>query len=185
MTGLEQARWNFFAKMYIKDVEAFAIKEIFPKFKLATVNLDWSPKRRSSRGGMYADGPGINMAMNHLCKERDGSVYRVYEYKSFDSDPLIGGFYTRDKHDRLRMVIVHEIAHALQYYSYKLNKFRCKPHGPAWKNLYKRLREEFINSRLEDQTELKRDYEEMIKKTESKNTFEKRITQTLQRAASK
>ena len=29
MTGLEQARWNFFAKMYIKDVEAFAIKEIF------------------------------------------------------------------------------------------------------------------------------------------------------------
>ena len=109
----------------------------------------------------------------------------MYEYKSFDSDPIIGGFYTRDKHDRLRMVIVHEIAHALQYYSYKLNNFRCKPHGPAWKNLYKRLRQEFINSRLEDQVELKREYEEMIKKIESKNTFEKRITQTLQRAASK
>ena len=41
------------------------------------------------------------------------------EYKSFDSDPIIGGFYTRDKYDRLRMVIVHEIAHALQYYSNK------------------------------------------------------------------
>ena len=67
MTGLEQARWNFFAQQYIKDVEAFAIKEIFPKFKLTSIKLDWSPKRRSSRGGMYADGPGINMAMNHLC----------------------------------------------------------------------------------------------------------------------
>ena len=49
---------ELFTKMYIKDVEAFAVKEIFPKFKLATVGLDWSPKRRSSRGGMYADGPG-------------------------------------------------------------------------------------------------------------------------------
>ena len=180
MTGLEQARWNFFAQQYIKDVEAFAIKEIFPKFKLASVNLDWSPKRRSSRGGMYADGPGINMAMNHLCKERDGNVYRVYEYKSFDSDPIIGGFYTRDKHDRLRMVIVHEIAHALQYYSYKLNNFRCKPHGP----LYKRLRQEFINPRLEGQRGLKSEYLLMIKKVEG-TRCEELITEILQRAASK
>ena len=185
MTGLEQARWNFFAQQYIKDVEAFAIKEIFPKFKLTSIKLDWSTKRRSSRGGMYADGPGINMAMNHLCKERDGGVYRVYEYKSFDSDPLIGGFYTRDKHDRLRMVIVHEIAHALQYYSYKLNNFRCKPHGPAWRNFYKRLRQEFINPRLEDQTELKREYDNLVRKIEGSRALDKRITEILQRAASK
>ena len=188
MKGLEQARWNFFAKLYIKDVEAFAIKEIFPKFKLASVNLDWSPKRRSSRGGMYADGPGINMAMYPLCRERDGEIYRVYEYKSFDSDPYIGGFYTRDKHDRLRMVIVHEIAHALQYYSYRLNNFRCKPHGTAWKNLYKRLREEFINPRLEDQTELKQEFENIKKQIES-GKFElitdDSLNRLLKRAASK
>ena len=82
------------------------------------------------------------------------------------------------------MVIVHEIAHALQYYSYKINNFRCKPHGPAWKNLYKRLREEFINPRLEDQRGLKSEYLMMISKVEG-TRCEELITEILQRAASK
>ena len=159
MNSIERAEWNSFASLYVKEIEQFARKEIYPDFKLSSVKFDWSPKRRSSRGGMYSDGPGINMAMNHLCKDNCGEIYRVYEYKSFDSDPNIGGFYTRDKYARLKMVIVHEIAHALQYNCYKINRFRCTPHGPTWKNLYKRLRMQFINPTLEDQETLRSDYE--------------------------
>ena len=33
------------------------------------MKLDWSPNRRSSRGGMYADGPGINIAMIGCCRD--------------------------------------------------------------------------------------------------------------------
>ena len=40
---------------------------------------------------MYADGPGINIAMYRCCKNDNGEVQRVYEYKSFDLDPVIGG----------------------------------------------------------------------------------------------
>ena len=47
-------------------VEETIQKEVYVKFKLASVKLDWSPNRRSSRGGYYADGPGINIAMSHL-----------------------------------------------------------------------------------------------------------------------
>ena len=47
-------------------------RKVYVKFKLASVKLDWSPNRRSSRGGYYADGPGINIAMSHLVRENKG-----------------------------------------------------------------------------------------------------------------
>ena len=67
------------------------------------------------------------------------------------------------------MTILHEIAHALQYYSYRINGFRCKPHGTVWKNFYRRLREEFLNPHLEDQVELKADYDKIKLQIETGN----------------
>jgi predicted SprT family Zn-dependent metalloprotease len=64
------------------------------------------------------------------------------------------------------MVILHEIAHALQYYSYKLNNFRCKPHGPTWRNFYRRLRNVFLNPYLEPQHDAKVEYQGMIDEVE-------------------
>ena len=159
MNSIERAKWNKYANDYIRKVEAFCQREIYKKFSLGSVRLDWDPKRRSSRGGMYADGPGINIAMNHLCRDHKGEIYRVYEYKSFDDHPDIGGFYTRRNYDKLDMVILHEIAHALQYYSYKINRHRCKPHGPVWKNFYSRLRNAFLNYTLENQHEMAEEYQ--------------------------
>lgn len=146
-----------YANDFIRKVEKQCQEDIYAKFHLATTKLDWSSKRSCSRGGYYADGPGINIAMHHLY-EPHGKVYRVYEYKSFDADPEIGGFYSDSKWHKLEMVIVHEIAHALQYYSYKINNFRCKPHGITFKNFYRRLRNIHLNPYLPDQTKMQEIY---------------------------
>ena len=69
MNSLEKAKWNKYANDYIRKVEAFCQREIYKKFKLSSVKLDWSINRRSSRGGMYADGPGINIAMLGCCRD--------------------------------------------------------------------------------------------------------------------
>ena len=147
-----------YANDFIRRVEKHCQEEIYVDFQLASVKLDWSLKRSCSRGGMYADGPGINIAMAWLHK-RQGSIYYVREYASFNKDEEIGGFYSQNQWHQLEMVILHEIAHALQYYSYKLNKFRCKPHGPTFKNFYRRLRNVFLNPYLPEQKELKEKYD--------------------------
>ena len=146
------------ANDFIRRVEKHCKEEIYVDFELASIKLDWSLKRSCSRGGMYADGPGINIAMAWLHK-RQGSIYYVREYASFNKDEEIGGFYSQNQWHQLEMVILHEIAHALQYYSYKLNKFRCKPHGPTFKNFYRRLRNVFLNPYLPDQKQLKEKYD--------------------------
>ena len=166
----EQVEYNKFANDFIREVESWIQSEIYPKFALSGGRtLDWSAKRRCSRGGYYADGPGINIAMKWCTHKAEGEIKRVYEYKSFYSDPFIGGIYTRDKYDKLRLTILHEIGHALQYYSYRLNGFRGKPHGTTWKNFYRRLREQFLNHRLEDQTALRQEYEANIDDILGKN----------------
>ena len=58
--------------------------------------------------------------MSHLVRRNEGEIYRVYEYKSFDSDPDIGGIYTRNKWHKLGLVILHEIAHAFSIIRIKL-----------------------------------------------------------------
>ena len=65
-----------YANDFIRRVEKHCQEEIYVDFKLASVKLDWSLKRSCSRGGMYADGPGINIAMAWLHK-RQGSIYSV------------------------------------------------------------------------------------------------------------
>lgn len=155
---VKQAEINKYTNDFIRKVEKQCQNEVYAKFHLATVKLDWSLKRRCSRGGMYADGPGINIAMSHLVKKQ-GVIYYSNEYSSFDKDPEIGGFYSQNKWHRIEMVVLHEIAHALQYYSYSVNNYRCKPHGPAFKNFYRRLRNIHLNPFLPEQSELREIYE--------------------------
>ena len=44
-----------------------------------------------------------------------GNPLRHYEYKSFDADKFIGGFYTDNMEHPLLAVIAHEVAHAIQF----------------------------------------------------------------------
>lgn len=134
----------------------------FSDYKLSVVRFDWSPSRRSSRGGIYASGPGINIALNWYPKTTI-DIGRFYEYRSFDSDPLIGGFFYRDPILKLQAIVVHEMAHTAQFFQYHKTGVRCKPHGPVFKKYYRELREEFINHLLPDQKTAKIEYEQIIK----------------------
>lgn len=149
---------------YAKQAESWVVNNIYSDFVLDSIKLDWNPKRRSHRGGYYADGPGINMAMALLPKTPKGITLRFYEYRSFDTDPHIGGFYTDDSNQHNQAIVLHEVAHAVQFYSYKINNTRCKPHGPMFKNFYKRLRQGMLNPYLPNQQLLKKDYEDYLKK---------------------
>mgnify|MGYP001025511666 FL=1 len=145
---------------YSYCIESWIKEEIYPKFWLATPKFDWSITRKASRGGYYADGPSINIAMHGAYRDYKGEIYRHFEYASFDSDKEIGGFYSKNPLHKLEAIIVHEMAHAVQFYAYRLNGTRCKPHGAMFKNFYKRLRNQFINPYLPEQGPLKQDYED-------------------------
>ena len=131
----------------------------YSDFKLAKLTLDWKESRRSSRGGWYKAGPGINLAMTKYVYSSD-ELYRVYEYPSFDSDPIIGGFYSDNPHLYLAMTVCHEMAHAAQFYAHNiLKKLIDKPHGDTFKTPYKALRIRLLNPILPNQLELKNRYE--------------------------
>lgn len=134
-------------------------------FALHKCTLDWSPRRRSSRGGWYATGPGINIAMHLVTKPRT-TPYRMYEYPSFDADPIIGGFYAEDPDLALGMVICHEMAHAVQFFRIvHLGKPRGKPHGIDFKTPYAAIRKAIFNKHIHSEALYKELYDKMIKET--------------------
>jgi len=156
---MNKVELDAFCYAYARKVEQWAVQNIYKDFTLH-VKLDWNPTRRCSRGGIYAQGPGINMAMKDIFPGNKGEIYRFYEYASYDSDTTIGGFYSTNPVHKTEAILLHEVAHALQFFCYKKNNTRCKPHGPTFKNFYKRLRVEFLNHKLENQQSLRKNYED-------------------------
>lgn len=138
-------------------MESWVKQSLFSDFTLVS-KFDWSPARRASRGGIYKDGPGINIAMYHMPRV-EGEIYRFYEYASFDADRIIGGFYSRRPYDKLEVLIAHEVAHAIQFFAYKKLNTSCKPHGRMFKDYYAMLRQKFINVKLPEQKALAADYQ--------------------------
>jgi len=135
----------------------------FENFTLSSLVLDWSTKRRSSRGGLYKEGPGINIAMSIACMPRT-DPYRLYEYKSYDSESGLGGFYARDPLLPVALHVCHEMAHAAQYYAhFNLGMFSDRPHGRLFKSIYGKLRVATINKLIPlNQIQLKQEYYDMI-----------------------
>ena len=161
---MEKTEVHKYAYDYSFSVEAWIKQEIYKDFVLATPKFDWSVDRVASRGGYYADGPSINIAMHCAYKDYAGTTYKFHEYPTFDADKEIGGFYSRDPMHKLQATIVHEMAHAVQFFAYRKNNVRCKPHGPMFKNFYRRLRNQFINPNLPDQVALTEDYQGYVDK---------------------
>lgn len=135
----------------------------YQNFVLSKCELDWSTRRRSSRGGVYKEGPGISIAMSLACMPRT-DPYRMYEYKSFDADPVIGGFYAKDENLSLGLHVCHEMAHAAQFYShFNLGIESDRPHGNLFKDLYRKLRVAILNRHIPiNQKQLKEQYEDML-----------------------
>lgn len=159
--------WNSLAKEVALECEnVIRSWPGYDNFILSKLDLDWSTRRRSSRGGIYAEGPGISIAMSLACMIRT-SPYRMYEYKSFDADPVIGGFYAKDPWLPLWMHICHEMAHAAQYYAhFSLGITSDRPHGMQFKNAYAKIRRAVLNNHIPiNQTQLKEEYYQLIEDT--------------------
>lgn len=127
-------------------------------FELVTVRTDWSPRRRSSRGGMYAAGPGINIALKpeYMCTLTQPS--RFYEYPSFDENKVYGGFYYTKPLLKLYATVAHEVAHAIQFFEQTQAQQKVKPHGNEFKKHYADLRTTFVNPLIEEQSALTEQY---------------------------
>ena len=143
-------------------------QNLFSDFSL-TAKFDWDSARRCSSGGIYKDGPGVNISMYWAVPSVEGETYRFREYASFDSDKIIGGFYSQRPYDKLEVIIAHEVAHAVQFFAYKKLDIRCKPHGPVFKKYYAMLREVFVNNKLPKQAPLAKDYENYVQKLQANN----------------
>ena len=161
---------NSHAQRFVLQVEKWVQETVFSDFKV-TAKFDWNPSRRSSRGGIYKDGPGINMAMYWAMPNNKGTTYKFNEYSSFDADPHIGGFYSTRPEDKLEAILAHEIAHAVQFFAYKKLNIKCKPHGPVFKKYYKMLRQQFVNPNLPEQLPLKKDYQSYVNNLQSINVM--------------
>lgn len=146
------------ARAFAYEISSYIRKQYFSDYMLEMVKLDWNPRRRSSRGGIYAAGPGINIAMRAEFMEECKTVRRFYEYASYDSNTIIGGFYYTNPMFKLKTIIAHEMAHTAQFFEYKKLNYRCKPHGPTFKKFYKDFRLQFINQHIENQEELHKAY---------------------------
>lgn len=93
----------------------------------------------------------------HICI--DMQRYRLgftsfTEYRSFAGDPVIGS--TGDCDDRellLKCLVAHEVAHHIQFrygrYTRYLKKTYRKPHGDAFKTIYRELRRTLVNPYIE------------------------------------
>ena len=156
--------WDNQAEDYIHQIEKWvqksSIYESMRTFTLMHSRLDWSTRRRCSRGGWYNKhkGVGVSIAMWPLCGRKDPKdrvPMKVYEYKAYENDLEIGNFYTNDNHHNILMVVCHEMAHAAQYFHRKFHKMgRIKPHGDAFKMFYREIRNHWLNPHLPDQEEV-------------------------------
>jgi len=177
---------NKYAFDYAHCVARYINKTWYPDFVLGSTKFDWAPTRRSSRGGIYKDGPGINIAMCHIVptnlEASSSIIYKHTEYPSFADDPVIGSLYCTDPMRKLDTVIVHEMAHAVQFFSYKKTDTRCKPHGPVFKMYYAALRKHFVNCYLSNQVLLRHQYEKDIDDLLDNNY--KHLSNLLSKAAS-
>lgn len=132
-------------------------------FELHHCRLDWATTRTAHKGGWYSSGPGINLAMWLLSRDR-GNIFRMYEYASFDADPVIGGFYANDSNLATGMIVCHEMAHAVQFYrKIALKATIDRPHGSSFRKPYSLLRKAVLNPLLPEQTTVKAKYEQHIK----------------------
>lgn len=147
-------------KQMARDAEK-EVQKYHPDFKLHYVKCDWDPTRKSHRGGLYKKLPGISMAMYLLfgtavwvLREQTNAPFKVYEYASFDSDHIIGGFYTDNWFDRARCYVAHEVAHAIQFWLKYTKKVYDRPHGESFKAPYRMLRSALVNPILPNQTKM-------------------------------
>ena len=145
------------------------LKDFAPEYYVVqkNVKVDWATSRTTHRGGLYAKGPGMNLAgdsfltFSNFCKKH-GIVY-FKEYKSYETDPVIGSAFIDKWETYVGLVVGHEASHAAQRYLEQVRKLpRSAPHGPAFKKIYTMIRME-LNKELPDQRIEQKKYQNLLK----------------------
>lgn len=154
---------NSHAQRFTLLLQKYVQETLYTTFT-CSLNVDWNPRRTRSKGGVYANGPGISIAMHHtaLVYNNADTVYRFYEYPSYDAHAVIGGFYSCNWVHKLEAVIAHEVAHAVQFFEYAKLGIRCKSHGAVFKKHYATFRTHFVNAQLPEQAPLAAEYAAII-----------------------
>lgn len=156
-------------KLYIRkqsNVTQQQLKEtelmLIQCFEAAAKHFDWldsnevfrrrvvvTLKCRGQRSNAGADEMNLDM------QRWNNSGKVMFEYKSYEHKPDIGGFYSDDPDIVQLGLVAHELAHHLQYgyllphlrQSGKVGRyFRMKPHGKEFQEIYRAIRQELINN---------------------------------------
>lgn len=142
----------------IDDWMIGVIKQSARELLEGSLRLDYSPNRRSSRGGIRNGKAMMSLALNCFVTWSDDRLKFFNEYRSFANDPQIGSMNFDDWKGSLRCLVAHEFAHVIQFAfwsakdednNYRLsNKERSimrPPHGHGFRNIYRILRTRVIN----------------------------------------
>jgi hypothetical protein len=165
---------------YYTTVCRIILKDIEPDYYYApfVLKVDFNPKRISHRGGMYAKGPGINMAMNVFTYSKecfklggDHPYYFFQEMPSYADDPIIGSAHIDCVEQHINLSVAHEVAHSVQCYVKQRDKVEyVEPHGKEFKKYYQILRLE-VNKTLPDQQFAEIKYKELLSSIKKRELY--------------
>jgi hypothetical protein len=153
------------------------VKDKYPDFykQDLVIKLDWSKRRVTHRGGLYANGPGMNLAADcfvtaKYCYAPGGYAF-WHEYPSFNRDPIIGGAYIDHWSQSIMLVVGHEMAHSVQRFEEHTKKLtRSLPHGDRFKSVYTTIRLG-MNKKLPDQLLAKREYQYLLERAKKRELY--------------
>lgn len=116
------------------------------------IRCDYSTNRKCSWGGIRRGKNFISLALNkYSLASHYNDPMTFNEYPSFASDPIIGTI-SGNWQKALAALIAHEMAHAVELGSIKQNAVSAHglnvrgKHGPLWKEIYRKLRINFVNN---------------------------------------
>lgn len=132
-----------------KTVKFFAAEGWVDEDWIPSVRIDFLVYRRRSWGGR--GGSGKDFISLETSTFLDESVDSFPEYPRFAADPEIGSVFG-DRDRAIRTLVVHEMAHALQYskYSRKVAEMLkvtegFKGHKEFWRAIYRLTRRALVN----------------------------------------
>jgi hypothetical protein len=119
------------------------------------VRVDFSPKRRASRGGIRRDEAFVTMAVAKVTEAlRNNKLYTHHEYAHYKNDRTIGEF-TGPWDKCVYADCAHEITHAIVWafgdsprirQAFKISAAYETSHGDYFQALYRAFREQFVNN---------------------------------------
>lgn len=128
-----------------------------PDFNMK-IRLDFSPRRTRSWGGRRNGVNFMSLALHRYAEaQKNHKAISFNEYSSFAYDKVIGSIFLVNWKHALAGLIAHELAHAVQFSDIQNTVAAAAnlgqgegriAHGLVWKNIYRTLRETYVNGKF-------------------------------------